>query len=994
MAEGGAVMEAEDKALLARLATRCADHLLANEEAAAYLREQGLRDPALWSSYRLGLGSETMLADLGRAERERMRALGLLSARGGRRNVLAGSGVAMATFDPREPEQPVGFVRITRVQNKHRFVTVPRGLGCTADVADAERLIVADAPLLALRLAQAGAVGVVLAEDPAVLPPLHDWLAARDVLLVATKAPRLAALHRAMGTVPHRRLTLPSKLAQTTGAMLAELGLAGDALAEEDPAPPIDERLLHELHAYAEGRLAAGEAAEALEVLEADLPELIAAYQVGYLPPDYRNVLGSRQRRALGGLRLGGALVMPATDESGAVVDLHMVHATLGGRSNDGCFDEPRGLVGAGVVAVADQVIVTDTFRWLARLMRQGYRDVLLVRGPADVRRNAPRIAAAGIRQATIRVRRHAEAIAETFRAAGIFVAVEREPVTGDDSVQWPTRVVAPPGPAAQPAGPRMADSVPPVAEASAAEGGEAKEAEAAPPLLLVEFNADHDVAIFQAGPVRYAVELAEPDQPRRQVVVRRGRAAHQDRFALNVRAQCERFAAGATRRVDLPRERILGHLHEAWRQVREHEEALDDVPVVVLDEADQATAEELLRDPRLLERITDDLSALGWAGEDRAKGLLYLTAVSRLLPRPLWSVYRATAGAAPWRSLGMIAALLPSEACLVFHRLTETVLRQTDGRSLRHKLLLVDRAETLRPEGAIALRALREWGSVGWRQVLATGAEALHGRTAGLIGEAKGPVAVLAAAAGDLDRRCRDCFVPVTVDESPEQTARVLAAQRASHGRAAAGAEEVRAIAERHHALQRLLRPAAVVIPFAERIDFPMTSVRHRDEHEAFLTLIEASALLHQFQREGDADGAILAEEADFHHARALAGDLLGGVGDGLSRRARHLLQRLFATGTTAFTLADLGGLVPDWTYYTYRATAEELVHMGHCTATGGGQGRKRRYELAVGQRAGGASLRAATDTTEGHSGDQPLRPFETFCGDSRGPSRVTRAS
>ena len=48
---------------------------------------------------------------------------------------------------------------------------------------------------------------------------------------------------------------------------------------------------------------------------------------------------------------------------------------------------------------------------------------------------------------------------------------------------------------------------------------------------------------------------------------------------------------------------------------------------------------------------------------------------------------------------------------------------------------------------------------------------------------DARGPVAVLAAAAGDLDLRCRDSFLAVTVDESPEQTARVLAAQNRKHG-------------------------------------------------------------------------------------------------------------------------------------------------------------------------------------------------------------------
>lgn len=217
-----------------------------------------------------------------------------------------------------------------------------------------------------------------------------------------------------------------------------------------------------------------------------------------------------------------------------------------------------------------------------------------------------------------------------------------------------------------------------------------------------------------------------------------------------------------------------------------------------------------------------------------------------------------------------------------------------------------------------------------------------------------------------------------MTVDESSEQTKRMLADQRQRHAHSTIAAQQIQTIIRRHHAMQRLLRPASVIIPFSDRIAFPMTSIRHRDEQAAFLTLIAASTLLHQFQRERDISGSLVAVEADFSHALSVAGHLLGMSANGLSEQGRHLLQRLFAAAVTEFVLADVGGLISDWTYYTYRAAAEELVQMGYCTAVGGGQGRARRYTRVArsGVGAGIALLPVGSAIEVAHT----LRPFETF--------------
>src|SRR5208283_5971598 len=86
-------------------------------------------------------------------------------------------------------------------------------------------------------------------------------------------------------------------------------------------------------------------------------------------------------------------------------------------------------------------------------------------------------------------------------------------------------------------------------------------------------------------------------------------------------------------------------------------------------------------------------------------------------------------------------------------------------------------------------------------------------------------------------------------------------------------GADGKRAkIIKRHHNLQRLLEIKPVLITFADRIQFPSSSVKHRRGMERFLNLIEASALLHQHQRlrhkNASGEEFVLAAIADYKTA------------------------------------------------------------------------------------------------------------------------------
>jgi hypothetical protein len=211
--------------------------------------------------------------------------------------------------------------------------------------------------------------------------------------------------------------------------------------------------------------------------------------------------------------------------------------------------------------------------------------------------------------------------------------------------------------------------------------------------------------------------------------------------------------------------------------------------------------------------------------------------------------------------------------------------------------------------------------------------------------------VAVLAAAAGALDHRCRDCFLTIPVDESPEQTALVMEAQR-DRCRGAVAVDSA-GMVERLRDLQRCIEALPVVVPFVSRIAFPMTGVASRSHHAAFLTLIEASALLHQHQRDLAADGAVLASEVDFQIALSASEHLFSNRAAGLSRGAASLLVALEQASVESFQMRDLALVKPDWTRHSYRVAVSELEDMGHLVREGqSGRGRVQTYLLVAEKR------------------------------------------
>jgi hypothetical protein len=156
-----------------------------------------------------------------------------------------------------------------------------------------------------------------------------------------------------------------------------------------------------------------------------------------------------------------------------------------------------------------------------------------------------------------------------------------------------------------------------------------------------------------------------------------------------------------------------------------------------------------------------------------------------------------------------------------------------------------------------------------------------------------------LTTTAIDLDEELQNRCLTLAVDESAAQTERIHRVQRERRTLAGLLAHEQRKdLLTQLRNAQRLLSPLAVVNPFAPALTFATTRTRNRRDHEKYLTLIDAIALLHQHQRQrgqhlvnGRTVEFVEVTLDDIALANELAPEVLGRSLDELPPQTRRLL-------------------------------------------------------------------------------------------------------
>ena len=319
---------------------------------------------------------------------------------------------------------------------------------------------------------------------------------------------------------------------------------------------------------------------------------------------------------------------------------------------------------------------------------------------------------------------------------------------------------------------------------------------------------------------------------------------------------------------------------------------ALDEMPEAVIADAD-----DMLRAPDLLDRLAIDLQDAGIAGERELALLTYVVGTSRMLDKPVSLITQGPSSSGKSWVSQIAAELFPPEAKLVVTKTTSEALFYAAPGSLRHRWVVAgERSRKQDDDTAEATRALREMLSSGRLSKLVTTKR--DGELVSVLVEQDGPISwTESTTLSNIFDEDRNRCLLLQTDETVAQTKRIMQAAAKEAAGKTNGKKD--AITNRHHALQRLLQPHKVIVPFAERLAdllAPMTlALESRRAFPQILQTIRAVALLHQKQRQVDHDGRLVAELRDYEIAAELLAVPIGqSIGDALSAPTRRFLDRL----------------------------------------------------------------------------------------------------
>jgi DNA primase len=379
---------------------------------------------------------------------------------------------------------------------------------------------------------------------------------------------------------------------------------------------------------------------------------------------------------------------------------------------------------------------------------------------------------------------------------------------------------------------------------------------------------------------------------------------------------------------------------------------------VVLVSDTDKAEALKLGRHPDLAGEILRDMEKLGLIGEATNKLIGYLTMTSRKMPDPLALLTLSGSGSGKSHLQDTILCLCPDEDLIKLTSLTDRALFYKGEDSLRHKVLAVE--ELAGAQGADY--AIRNLISAKKLVIESTIKNPLTGKLETQVNTVNGPTAVFQTTTNPrTDAETRSRFVVISVDESPEQTRAILAAQRQSHTREGWQRRLAReAILKRHQSFQRLLRPLKIINPFEPLLSYPDESLLVRRDQPKYLNLILAVTFLYQLQRpvQNDAELGDYIETTldDIAIANELAHELFGHSLDDLSRPSRELLRLVYQhvqrqaaaskTGDVTFNRRELREAFK-WGDTRLRTHLDELVEMEYVVPLSGRFGQTYQYRL-----------------------------------------------
>jgi len=392
--------------------------------------------------------------------------------------------------------------------------------------------------------------------------------------------------------------------------------------------------------------------------------------------------------------------------------------------------------------------------------------------------------------------------------------------------------------------------------------------------------------------------------------------------------------------------------------------------PVPAMTSEDREAALAWLKAPDLVGRLRAAFHLAGIIGEENNTLIAYLAGVSRKLERPLAIIIQSASAAGKTTLMDAVLSFFPEEERVKYSAMTGQSLYYLGETNLKHKILAVVE-EAGAEKASYALKLLQSEGEL---TIASTGKDPQTGKMVTQEYHVEGPVMIfLTTTAIDLDEELQNRCLTLAVDESAEQTQRIHRLQRERRTLAGLLAREQRKdVLKKLRNAQRLLQSLAILNPFAPSLTFATARTRNRRDHEKYLTLIDAIALLHQHQRAikvlahghhanapDNAPRYIEVTLDDIALANQLAPEVLGRSLDELPPQTRRLLgyirelMKVLAHGhqhgakaVTTFSRKELRDAC-GWSLTQVRVHLERLVELEYLAIRHGRIGSQFVYEI-----------------------------------------------
>lgn len=367
--------------------------------------------------------------------------------------------------------------------------------------------------------------------------------------------------------------------------------------------------------------------------------------------------------------------------------------------------------------------------------------------------------------------------------------------------------------------------------------------------------------AVFRYDNIEYnikSLDLKDTSELRVIIIAMANGTRHQDRFDLYSAKSRSVFANQTAKKLRADKEAVeesLLKIIEELESIKQSELAkdTDTKKIYRLTPEEEKEAIDFLKNPRLIERIKDDIETAGFVGDDVNKVIAYLVATSRKLDKPLSCIIVSQSSSGKSHLMETIASLMPDEEVEFYSRITPQSLYYMEKDALKHKLLIIDERSGSE-EADYAIRSLQ----TRHKLILAYPIKDPNtGRMRTIVVEMYGPISYMETTTReDLNPENTSRSFILYLDESETQTKKIHEYQkllRSLNGWKLIDKRE--SIIRIHKNSQRLLKPIKIINPFIDRIKFPAKWMRARRDQDRFLSLIEAVTFLYQYQREVKTD-------------------------------------------------------------------------------------------------------------------------------------------